>query len=166
MRNESTPQEGEMITEVRERLGTELDRLSRRLAGEMEAERGRGAREHDDAEQRRDLQARIRWLGQLVAGLPRLPSGTLPLDRVGFGSSVVLENLARRERISCTLVTGDVIDLEEDQVSLASPVGQALLGRKAGDRISVDAPAGKLRYRVVSVTTLPEMLGLVPAACA
>lgn len=153
-----------MIAEVRERLGTELERLSRRLAAEMEAEHGSAA-PAPGREERRDLQLRIRRLGQLVAGLPRLPTGTLSHDRVGFGSSVVLQNLDSRERVAYTLVTGEVIDLDEDQVSLASPVGQALLGGKVGDRIVVETPAGKLRYRIVSVTTLPEMLGLVPA-CA
>ena len=99
------------------------------------------------------------------AGLTGLECGALSADRVGYGSSVVLQNLDNRQRVSYTLVTGDVIDLGEDQVSLASPVGQALLGRKVGDSVSVETPAGTLRYRIVSVTTLPQMLGLMPA-CA
>jgi len=152
-----------MIAEVRERLGTELERLSRRLTDDMEAELA--GTDRAAPEERRNVQARIRRLGQLVAGLPRLECGTLAADRVGFGSTVVLQDLDTRRRGSDTLVTGDVIDLDEDQVSLASPVGQALLGRRAGDRISVEAPAGTLRYRLVSVTTLPQMLGLEPA-CA
>ena len=152
-----------MITEVRERLGSELERLSRRLTDDFEAElAGTGSAA---PEERREVQARIRWLGQLVAGLSGLECGALSVDRAGFGSTVVLQDLRTRERVSYTLVTGDVIDLDEDQVSLASPVGQALLGRKVGDRVSVETPAGKLRYRIVSVTTLPQMLGLMPA-CA
>ncbi|HEX8906147.1 MAG TPA: GreA/GreB family elongation factor [Longimicrobiaceae bacterium] len=148
---------------MRERLGTELERLSRRLTDDMEAEFAGTGRA--TPEERRKVQARIRRLGQLVAGLPRLECGTLAADRVGFGSTVVLQDLDTGQRVSYTLVTGDVIDLEEDQVSLASPVGQALLGCRVGDRISVDAPAGKLRYRLIAMTTLPQMLGLEPA-CA
>lgn len=151
-----------MIAEVRERLGAELERLSRQLTDDLEAELS--GTDVATPEERRELQARIRRLGQLVAGLPRL-DGTLPIDQAGFGSTVVLQNLNTRQHVSYTLVTGDVIDLDEDQVSLASPIGQALIGRKVGDRVSVETPVGKLRYRIVSLTTLPQMVGLEPA-CA
>ena len=152
-----------MITEVKDRLGSELERLSRQLTDGHEAELGTAVCAVPG--DRREVQDRIRRLGQLVAGLAGLECGALPADRVGYGSSVVLHNLGSRQRVSYTLVTGDVIDLDEDQVSLASPVGQALLGRRVGDRVSVKTPAGTLRYRLVSVTTLPQLLGLMPA-CA
>lgn len=154
-----------MIAEVRNRLGSELERLSRQLTDDLEAELGGATAVCADRGERREVQERIRRLGQLVAGLAGLECGALLVDRVGYGSSVVLQNLQTRQRVSYTLVTGDVIDLDEDQVSLASPVGQALLGCKVGDRVSVETPAGTLRYRIVSVTTLPQMLGLMPA-CA
>ena len=154
-----------MIAEVRERLGSELERLSRQLTHDLEAELGGATAVCAAPEERREVQEKIRRLGQLVAGLAGLECGALPVDRVGYGSSVVLQNLGNRQRVSYTLVTGDVIDLGEDQVSLASPVGQALLGREVGDRVSVQTPAGTLRYRIVSVTTLPQMVGLMPA-CA
>jgi transcription elongation factor GreA len=149
-----------MIAEVRERLGSELERLSRQVNDGLEAELAGTA---GGAEEQREIQTRIRRLGQLVAGLPRLEDDALAFDRVGFGSSVTLQNLDTRDRVSYTLVTGDVIDLYDDQVSLASPVGQALLGRKVGDHVSVQTPAGTLRYRIVELTTLLQMLGLEPA---
>jgi transcription elongation factor GreA len=152
-----------MITEVRDRLGSELERLSRQLTDDLEAELGGATAVCAAPEERREVQKRIRRLGQLVAGLAGLECGALPADRVGYGSSVVLQNLDTRQRVSYTLVTGDVIDLDEDQVSLASPVGQALLGRKVGDHVSVETPAGTLRYRIVSLTTLLRMLDLEPA---
>jgi transcription elongation GreA/GreB family factor len=150
-----------MIAEVRERLGSELERLSRQVNDGLAAEpAGTGGAA---AEEQREIQTRIRRLGQLVAGLPGLEDDALAFDQVGFGSSVTLQNLDTRDRVSYTLVTGDVIDLYDDQVSLASPVGQALLGRKAGDHVSVRTPAGTVRYRIVSLTTLLRMLDLEPA---
>jgi len=146
-----------MIAEVRERLGGELERLSRQLTDDLAAEMAGEGRA--PAEERSEVQGKIRRLGQLVAGLSGLDGGTLSVDRAGFGSSVVLENVATRDRVSYTLVTGDVIDLDDDQVSLASPIGQALLGRRTGDRVAVETPVGTLRYRIVSLTTLPKMLG-------
>jgi transcription elongation factor GreA len=149
-----------MIAEIRERLGSELERLSRQMNDGLEAElAGTGGA----AAEEREIQTRIRRLGQLVAGLPHLEEDALSFDQVGFGSSVTLQNLDTRDRISYTLVTGDVIDLYDDQVSLASPVGQALLGRRVGDHVSVETPAGTVRYRIVSLTTLTQMLDLEPA---
>lgn len=160
-----------MLLELRERLGSELERLAQELtvagpagaAGDMEVRvrQPAGARE-------REIQMRVRRLGQFVAGLAGLDPSTLWYDRAGFGSSVVLQNLDTRERVSYTLVTGEMIDLDEDQVTLASPIGQAVLGRRAGDRVAVDTPHGTRRFRIVSVETLPQAAGVrdVPATAA
>lgn len=129
-----------MITEVKERLRMELDRAAEEPAG--------------------DPQPRIRRLRQLDAGLSALQPEALPPDRVGYGSVVVVEETGSRRRVSYTLVTADVIDVEEDQVTLASPIGAALLGRKKGERIEVELPQGRRRFRIVELTTLPQLLGL------
>lgn len=148
-----------MVMEVRERLRTELDRLSEELGAGGALEGGRtvsgGSPEGDEA----GLRARLRRLRQLDAGFPG-PDGALAADRAGYGSAVVLEDLATRTRVSYTLVTGAVIDLEEDQVTLASPIGAALVGRRAGERVTVALPQGDRRFRIVSLTTLPQMLGM------
>jgi len=150
-----------MIAEVRERLRTELDRAASALTAERAPElAGAAAPSAPRADAGDDLRLRIRRLRQLDAGLPALEPAALPADRAGYGSSVVLEDLATKRRVSYTLVTGDVIDLEEDQVTLASPIGSALVGRKKGERIEVELPQGRRRFRIVSLTTLPEMLGL------
>lgn len=153
-----------MLAQVKERLGSELDRLSHELAAGLVA--GAHLVDGDEAPDpgREVIQNRIRRLGQLVAGLPALQPESLPADQVGYGSAVVLEDLATRARVSFTLVTADVIDLDEDQVTLASPIGAALLGHRAGDRITVTLPSGERRYRLVSVVTLPQALGLCAPA--
>lgn len=160
-----------MLEELRERLGCELERLAQELA--VAAPAGRGAElavavYPPRNEREREIQLRVRRLGQFVAGLAKLDPETLWHDRAGFGSSVVLQNLDTKERVSYTLVTGDVIDVDEDQVSLASPIGQAVLGRRAGDRVTVATPQGRRRFRIVSVETLPQLVGVreLPAAAA
>ena len=64
-----------MIAEVRERLGTELERLSRQLTDDLGAELGVATAVCAAPEQRREVQQRIRRLGQLVAGLAGLECG-------------------------------------------------------------------------------------------
>lgn len=150
-----------MIADVKERLRTELDRAAHELTAEIAPGLvGAAAPSAAPAGDGNDLRQKIRRLRQLDAGLPALELSALPTDRAGYGSSVVLEDLATRQRLSYTLVTGDIIDLEEDQVTLASPIGSALLGCRKGERIEVELPQGRRRFRIVALTTLPEMLGL------
>lgn len=151
-----------MIAEIKERLRTELDQAAQELITSRAPELVAVAvPAGGPADARCDsLQLKVRRLRQLDAGLLALDPQALPADRAGYGSSVVLEDLVTRRRVSYTLVTGDVIDLEEDQVTLASPIGNALLGRGRGERIEVELPQGRKRFRIVGLTTLPEMLGL------
>ncbi|HET7275073.1 MAG TPA: GreA/GreB family elongation factor [Longimicrobiaceae bacterium] len=102
----------------------------------------------------------IRYLEQVAAGLASADPSTIWPDRVGFGSTVVLRNMETKEEVTYTLVTGDLIDLDAGQVSLASPVGQGLLGAARGDVVSIGTPSRKLKFKVISLTTLPQALGL------
>lgn len=149
-----------MIAEVQERLRCELDRAAHALTAALAPKLVGVAAVAAPGPADDTLRLRIRRLRQLDAGLPAVAPAALPADRAGYGSSVVLEDLATKRRVSYTLVTGDVIDLEEDQVTLASPIGSALLGRRKGERIDVELPQGRRRFRIVGLTTLPQMLGL------
>jgi len=158
-----------MLPELRERLGSELERLAREVTLAVPADAAGGVEVRvgpPAGEREREIQGRVRRLGQLVAGLAGLDPGTLWYDRAGFGSSVVLQDLDTRERVSYTLVTEEMIDLDEDQVTLASPVGQAVLGRRAGDRVVVATPQGKRRFRIAAVETLPQAAGVPEAAAS
>lgn len=156
-----------MLPELREKLGSELERLAREVSAAVPAgaDGDVGVRASRPAgEREREIQGRVRRLGQLVAGLAAVDPGTLWYDRAGFGSSVVLQDLDSRERVRYTLVTGEMIDLDEDQVTLSSPIGQAVLGREAGERVVVQTPQGRRRFRIVAVETLPRAAGVPDAA--
>jgi transcription elongation factor GreA len=61
-----------------------------------------------------------------------------------------------------TLMTGDFINIDEGQVSLASPIGHALTGSQVGDHVSVVTPRGQRRYEIIDLVTLPAPLGMAP----
>ena len=50
-----------------------------------------------------------------------------------------------------TLVSPVEVDLEKGKISLSSPVGKALIGRREGDEIKVDLPWGKARFKVIAI---------------
>lgn len=151
-----------MLIELKARLGNELDRLAHELtllvpepsgASLAEAERARAL------ERQKELQRHVRHLGQLMTGLVSADPETIWPDRAGYGSRIRLQNLTNGQEVTYTLMTGEVIDIDENQVSLGSPMGQALLGCRAGDEVTVCAPQGIRRFRVLSVITMPQMLG-------
>lgn len=155
-----------MIAQLRERLGIELDSLSQELAERTHIDPTADAEKTDDLAGdglKRILQRRIRLLGQLVAGLACVDPDSIPANRAGYGSVVRVRDVASGAEESYTLMTGDFIDLDEGQVSLASPVGHALFGHGAGERVTVVTPRGQRQYEVIELVTLPMKLGLVPS---
>ena len=75
--------------------------------------------------------------------------------RVGFGTSVTVEEADRR-RTSYEIVGPDEVEPARRQISVASPVARALLGRRAGDVVVLRRPRGDIEVTVVSVTVAPE----------
>ncbi len=69
-----------------------------------------------------------------------------------LGSCVKLKDLARGKEFEYKLVSAEEADAKTGSISIASPVGKALLGLKQGDVAEIQVPAGKLRYEVLDVT--------------
>lgn len=100
----------------------------------------------------------VRFFGQVAAAWADVPDGALPPNGAGFGSSVVVEDLDQSVRETFTLMTGALLDIDRGQVSLASPIGRALLGVEEGDIVSVQTPHRLRRLRVVEIRTLQSRI--------
>jgi transcription elongation factor GreA len=71
--------------------------------------------------------------------------------RANVGSVVVLLNLASQKEQEYTLVSPTEVDPKAGKISIQSPVGIALIDRRAGDEVTVNAPSGPMRFRLVEV---------------
>ncbi|MDQ3555803.1 MAG: GreA/GreB family elongation factor [Gemmatimonadota bacterium] len=156
-----------MLEELKSRLGDEIERLGHEL--QVTLPRAiQNAVEHGDLrenseykaalERQQFVQARLNHLTRRLGELSKIDLTEIPSDRVGFGSRVVLVDLRTHEEESYTLVFGDYIDVEGGQISVASPLGQALLGRQVGEEVQLQLPRGERRLRVQELTTLPQMV--------
>jgi regulator of nucleoside diphosphate kinase len=74
--------------------------------------------------------------------------GDIPEDVVTMNSKVILTDLAMGETMVCTLVFPGNSDPERNNVSILTPVGAALIGRRIKDNIDVHAPAGRRLFRI------------------
>jgi transcription elongation factor GreA len=72
-------------------------------------------------------------------------------DTVSMGCTVTVKDLEEDEEWTFTLVDPVQADTLHDRVSINSPVGQALLGKKVGEVVEVDAPAGISQYEVLAI---------------
>lgn len=104
------------------------------------------------------LQTRVAQLGQIAAGLAVVDPDCLPARGAGYGSTVRVQHTITGDCNEYMLMVGSLVDLDANQVSLASPIGRALLGKTEGDEITVSTPHKQARFVVTRVVTLMELL--------
>jgi transcription elongation factor GreA len=103
---------------------------------------------HAAKERQGQLEARIRQLEDRLARAEVVDTSNLPLDRVRFGTTVVLEDLDSGEQVTYTLLGEDEADAGRGWLSVHSPVGRALIGKAVDDEVSVSVPSGTKQYEV------------------
>lgn len=95
---------------------------------------------------------RIKFLQNVLKFSRVIDPKILPGDKVTLLSKVGLTNLDTGAKLTYTIVSPHEMNLKEGKISLKSPMGQALLGKKAGDEVTVHAPAATFRLRIDSIT--------------
>ena len=75
----------------------------------------------------------------------------IDLETVQIGNIVTVRDIEFKEDITYTIVGSTEVNLAENKISNESPLGKALLGAKKGETIEVNAPAGILKYKVLSL---------------
>jgi len=94
------------------------------------------------------IEGRIGELGFKLANADVINIDNLPRDRAVFGTKVLLENLDTGEEVEYQLVGSDESDIENGRISVSSPLGKAILGKKPGDELTLEVPGGKRIYEL------------------
>ena len=144
-----------------------FDRLSKELDQLKNEERGRIAKIIDEARELGDLkenaeyhaakdkqglmEARINEVGDLVGRAQVVDPSTLQHERISFGSTVTLTDLATDEEITYTIVGGQESNPERGLISIQSPLARILLGKEEGDEVTANLPSGKKKYEIEEV---------------
>jgi transcription elongation factor GreA len=96
--------------------------------------------------------SRIRFLQKILENSRVIDTDGLPKDRVSLLSKVEFTDLSTNSRMKYEIVSPHEMDLEAGKISLKSPIGAALMGKKVGEIAEVQVPSGTLRLRIESVT--------------
>ncbi len=153
------PQEILLTKEGYERKKKELEALEHRLYVEI-PERLKEAMSHGGdlrenkeyiylTEEQEFIEREVRRLRELLENARIISEDEIRADQVDIGTRVILEDVETGEFETYTLVSPAEVDLLQNRIGIDSPVGQALMGHAKGDTISVRAPAGKVKYRVL-----------------
>ena len=159
-----------MIDELKQRLQAEVERLNYEinfvLPREIEKARAHGdLRENSEykaaLERQQFVTSRLSHLRLRLSKLSSVRESDIPRDRVGFGSRVTVQDLETKKRETYALTLGEFIegddDADEMPVSMASPVGKALLGAKVGQSVTISLPLGTRRLKVVQLETVHDL---------
>ncbi len=154
-----------MIEELKRKLGEEAERLRYELNVTLPNEI-RKAVEHGDLrenseykaalERQQFVQARLGHLTQRLSKLSSIDPSQIPEDKVGLGSIVIVEDEKTSEREKYSLVFGDAVEFEEGHVSMASPIGRALVGKGVGDLVILKLPTLTRRLKIVELQTIHQ----------
>lgn len=98
------------------------------------------------------LEMRISKLEEVVANARIIDESQLDTSKVLIHSSVKLKNTANQQTVTYKLVAQSEADLKTGKISVDSPIGKGLLGKKAGDTAEITVPNGKISFEVLEVS--------------
>ena len=154
-----------MIEALKQKLGEEVEKLQYELNVTLPNEIRKAVelgdlRENSEykaaLERQQFVQARLGQLRQRLSKLSSIDPTQIPRDRVGLGSKVVVEDQKTKQRETYYLVFGDALEFEEGHVTMASPIGRALLGHGVGDVAFLKLPSMVRQLKVVDLKTLHD----------
>jgi transcription elongation factor GreA len=154
-----------MIEELKQKLGEEVEKLQHELNVTLPSEIRRAVEmgdlrensEYKAALERQQLvRARLNQLRERLGKLSQIDVAQIPTDKVGLGSRVIVEDEATKKKENFELIFGDSLEFDEKQVSMASPIGRALVGKQVGEVAILKLPTLTRRLRVLELKTIHD----------
>src|SRR5215210_7640600 len=155
-----------MIEQLKKTLGAEAERLQHELNVVLPQEIRKAVelgdlRENSEykaaLERQQFVQARLGQLHQRLSKLSQIDVSQIPVDRVGLGSRVDVEDIQTGASETYHMVFGDSVDFEEGHVTMSSPIGRALLGKSVGEIAYLKLPALTRQLKVTELKTIHDL---------
>jgi len=98
------------------------------------------------------LEFRISKLEETLANARIIDGSKIDLSKASILTTVKIKNLKTGASMKYTLVAENEADLKSGKISVDSPIGRALLGKKVGQKVEVQVPAGKMTFEVSEIS--------------
>lgn len=157
-----------MPEHIKKKLSEEIQALERELTHELPKELKKAVAmgdlsenaEYHMARQRQEfVRARLGQLKKRMADLSLVNMNNIPRDKAALGSTLKVYDSTKDEQIEYKLVTSEESDSAKGLISTTSPIGRALMGKKAGDTVTVVTPSGNREIEVLSLVTIHDEAG-------
>lgn len=109
--------------------------------------------EYDEAKnEQAEVEARINTIINQLKYARVIDESEITVDAVGLGITAVIREVGEDEEETYSIVTTTEADPDNGKISQDSPVGKALIGHKAGEIVTVETPAGKIEFEILSLS--------------
>lgn len=144
-----------------EKLRRELENLQNIKRKELSKAIGE-ARAHGDLSENAEYtyakeaqglnEKRIAELEDKLSRAKLIDESAMSSDEILIGARVILKDLDSGEELKYVLVSEEEADYASGKISVASPVGEALISHKVNDTVKIKVPAGTLRYKIIKIS--------------
>ncbi|HAE13567.1 MAG: transcription elongation factor GreA [Chitinophagales bacterium] len=108
--------------------------------------------EYDAAKEAQGLlELKISQLEEILANARVMDTAKIDTSKVSVLTTVRVFHMGLKKEIEYTLVTEKEADLKQNKISVSSPIGKGLLGRKVGEEVEIQVPAGKLGMKILDI---------------
>ena len=78
--------------------------------------------------------------------------GNIDLSTAKLLTTVKIENIQSKQKMSYTLVSESEADLKNKKISISSPIGRGLMGKKVGEIVDISVPSGVIKFKILDIT--------------
>lgn len=147
-----TPKGAAKVREELARLKAERPKISRDIGTARDhGDISENAEYHAAKERQGMVEAQIKDLEDKLARSEVIDPTRLTGSRIRFGATVSLSNVETDERVTYQIVGADEANIDEGTISISAPLARALIGKEAGDEVTIALPVGKRTYEVIEV---------------
>jgi transcription elongation factor GreA len=130
----------------------EMPKIVERIAtARSEGDLSENAEYHGARESQGMLQAKINVLRDKLARASIVDTSSLPKDEVAFGATVVVRDLDFGDEETFILVGAGEEDYDQGKINVTSPLAQGLVGKKVGQKVAVEVPAGTNKFEILEI---------------
>lgn len=98
------------------------------------------------------LEIKIAKLEEIVSNARVVDSSKLDITKVSILTTVKIKNLKNNMEMKYTIVAENEADLKAGKISIDSPIGKGLVGKKVGDKVDVTVPAGVIPFEIIEIS--------------
>jgi transcription elongation factor GreA len=147
-----TPRGAAKVRDDLARLKAERPKISRDIGTARDhGDISENAEYHAAKERQGMVEAQIKDLEDKLARSEVIDPTRLSGSRIRFGATVSLANVETEEKVTYQIVGADEANIDEGTISVSAPLARALIGKEAGDEVTISLPVGKRTYEIIEV---------------